>query len=82
MGIKLDWQIEADKAYDRAGEDPAARSDRRRQRLKFLVITAGLMIAFCMVGSLVWWRLTTVDDQLRRDLVNAVQSEEATIRAK
>ncbi len=80
MGIKLDWQIEADRAYDRAGEDPTARSQRRRQRLRLLFITAGLMLAFCAVAAVIALRLNTVDDQLRRDLINAVQGEEATIR--
>src|SRR5258708_34691279 len=80
MGIKLDWQIEADRAYDRAGEDPTARSHRRRRRLRLLFITAGLMLAFCAVAAIIALRLNTVDDQLRRDLINAVQGEEATFR--
>src|SRR5258708_38174046 len=38
------------------------------------------MLAFCAVAAIIALRLNTVDDQLRRDLINAVQGEEATIR--
>jgi hypothetical protein len=80
MGIKLDWQIEADRAYDRAGEDPAARGNRRRQRLRLLLFTVGVLVTFGAIAGVIWLRLYTVDDQLRRDLINVVRSEEATIR--
>lgn len=80
MGIKLDWQIEADRAYDRAGEDPTARSNRRRQRLRLLLFTVGILVAFAGIAAVIWVRLYTVDDLLRRDLINVVRGEEATIR--
>ncbi len=80
MGIRLDWQIEAERAYQRAGEDPSEKRRRRLQRLRILAFTVGIILFLCFLGGLVWLRLYTVDSQLREALVNTVQAETATLR--
>ncbi|HLY24994.1 MAG TPA: hypothetical protein VKQ72_01565 [Aggregatilineales bacterium] len=80
MGIKLDWQVEADTAYQRAGEDPEQQRRRRQQGLRLLFFTLGIILAVCVLAGVVWNRLYTVDDQLRRELLSTVQAEDATLR--
>ncbi|HLY25775.1 MAG TPA: hypothetical protein VKQ72_05505, partial [Aggregatilineales bacterium] len=80
MGIKLDWQVEADTAYQRAGEDPEQRRRRRQLRLRLLFFTGGIIVAVCVLVGAIWYRLYTVDDQLRRELISTVQAEDATLR--
>jgi hypothetical protein len=80
MGIRLDWQIEAERAYQRAGEDPGEKRRRRVQRLRILAFTAGVIIWLCIMAGIVWFRLYTVDNQIREALVNTVQAETATLR--
>lgn len=80
MGIKLDWQVEAERVYQRAGEDPQERANRRQQRLRILFFTFGVMLAVCGLGAAIWVRLYTVDDTIKRDLIRTVQAETVTLR--
>ncbi len=80
MGIKLDWQIEAERAYQRAGEDPVERSRRRQRRLRVLLFAVLVVGWVCTIGGLIWYRLYTVDEQLRQSLISTVQAEAATLR--
>ncbi|MBI5929645.1 MAG: hypothetical protein HY862_10075 [Chloroflexi bacterium] len=75
MGIQLDWQIESDRAKQRATEDPNAKRYRRRQRRNLLL---GMTILACLVGSVlggVIWRLRAVDNQVRQNLLDTVDVE-------
>jgi hypothetical protein len=80
VGVRLDWQIESERAYERAGEDPSERRRRRMQRLRILLFTAGIASSICIVAALVWLRLYTVDNKLRQDLITTVQTETSTLR--
>ncbi len=80
MGIRLDWQIEAERAYERASEDPGEKRRRRVQRTRILLFTAGVVLSVCAVAAAVWYRLYTVDNQLRQDLIDTVQAETAALR--
>ena len=80
MGIKLDWQVEAERAFQKAGEDPAEHRRRRVQRTRIVLFTLGVAIVFIAGAGAVWLRLYTVDNKLRQDLINTVQAEAATIR--
>lgn len=80
MGIRLDWEVEAEHAYQRAGEDPEERSIRRHKRARILFFTVGMLLALCGLGAVVWFRLYTVDEQQKHDLVTTVQAEVATLR--
>lgn len=80
VGVRLDWQIEAERAYERAGEDPNERRRRRLKRLRVLLFV-GVVAAFILaIGGAIWLRLYTVDNKLRQDLINTVQAETATLR--
>ncbi len=76
MGIRLDWEIEAEQDHRQqsAGEDPDARRKRRRGRLRFfLVLFVLLALVGAAVGAVVL-RLRQVDweaEQLMRDSVTA-----------
>ncbi len=70
MGVKLDWQIEAERAYQRAGEDPQERQRRRMQRVRIIAFTAGFAGCICVIAALVWFRLYTVDNKLKLDCIN------------
>ncbi len=52
MGIRLDWEIEAEQERVRhsAGEDPETRRKRRRARLRFLLV---LLVLLALVGGVV-----------------------------
>ncbi len=80
MGVKLDWQIEAERAYQRAGEDPQERQRRRMQRVRIIAFTAGFAGCICVIAALVWFRLYTVDNKLKQDLINTVQAETVALR--
>src|SRR5579859_3769357 len=80
MGIRLDWEVEAEHAYQRAGEDPQERSFRRHQRARIVFFTVGMLLAICAFSAVIWYRLYTVDQQLKHDLITTVQAEVATLR--
>jgi hypothetical protein len=80
LGVKLDWQIEAERTSERAGEDPRDRLRRRLQRVRILFFTAAAGGIVCLMAGAIWLRLYTVDNKLRQDLVNTVQAETVTLR--
>ena len=80
MGVRLDWQIEAERAYQKAGEDPEERRRRRVKRLRIFLFIGVVAAFICGIGALIWLRLYTVDNKLRQDLINTVQAETATLR--
>lgn len=81
MGIKLDWEIEADQSVvPDVGED---RLSRRRRRLAQLRIILGVLFMLGIFGSLfgaLWWRLQSVNDVIERALLDTVNAEVATLR--
>ena len=80
MGIKLDWQIEAENVFDRAGEDPEYRRRRRMRRIQVLLFIVGVATCVCVVAGAIWLRLYTVDNQIRQSLIDTAQAETAMIR--
>lgn len=80
MGVKLDWQIEAENVFERTGEDPEFRRRRRLRRIQILVFI-GVAAAFvCLVVGAIWLRLYTVDNQIRQSLIDTAQTETAMLR--
>lgn len=80
MSVKLDWQIESERAFQRASEDPETRRRRRRQRIAILLFTIGIVaIVGAIVGAIVL-RLYTVDTKLRQDLINTAHAETSALR--
>lgn len=80
MGIKLDWQIESEQTRTRATEDPLVRQRRRRAQRRFALLVLGVAGVLGLIVALAIWRLRTVDDRLRQDLVRTVQAEIAALR--
>lgn len=80
MGIKLDWQVEAEQTRIRATEDPLALRRRQQARRQFALLLLALAALVGLVGAFVFWRLRQVDEQLRRDLLDTVAVEVAALR--
>lgn len=80
MGVKLDWQIEAERIFQRTGEDPTERRRRWRMRLRVALLTLFVMATVAALFGIVAFRLATVDSQLRQDLIDTVQAEVAALR--
>ena len=81
MGIRLNWEIEAEKErVETAGEDPETRRRRWRARLRLL----GLLLLFVglvglVVGGVIL-RLRQVDWEIEQALRDTVDAEIATLR--
>ncbi len=81
MGIRLDWEIEAENEHiESSGEDPETRKLRWKARLRLF----GLMILFVvlvgvLIGGLIL-RLRQVDWEIEQSLRDTIDSEVATLR--
>lgn len=81
MGIRLDWEIQAEQAQvQNAGEDPVAARARRRARLRLLLVILTLIVLFASVAFAVVMRLREVDGQLEQLLRDTVEAEVAALR--
>ncbi len=81
MGIKFDWEIEAEEPqiYD-AGEDPDSRRQRRRARWWLFLLIFGLLAVFGLIILGITLRLRAVDEQLEDVLLDVVDAEVAALR--
>lgn len=74
MGIRLEWEIEAERSTFRTGEDPNAARQRRRARFR-LVLLVGLLLALFALGAvLINLRVRDLqrrEEQFLRDVVDA-----------
>lgn len=80
MGIRLDWEIEAEKRSYSAGEDKNLVAKRRGARLRLLVI---LLLFIGMIGVavvLIRDRANEVADEEERQLLDIVDAEFAALR--
>jgi hypothetical protein len=80
VSVKLDWQIEAERVYQRVGEDPRERRRRWRTRLRIVMFT---LLVFAIAGGLVGLvalRLSTVDSQIRQALIDTARAEVTALR--
>jgi hypothetical protein len=80
MGIRLDWQIESEQSRLHATEDPEARRRRQRARRQMILLLAGLAGVIVLVVGSVLWRLRSVDNQLRQDLIDTAEIEVTALR--
>ncbi|MBN1202791.1 MAG: hypothetical protein JXJ20_13145 [Anaerolineae bacterium] len=80
MGIKLDWHVESEQTTQRATEDPETRRQRRRARRRLLLLVVALASVLALVAALVLWRLQTVEDRYRQDLLDTVEIEITALR--
>jgi hypothetical protein len=80
VGIRLDWQVEAEQVYEKSGEDPQAKRRRHRQRLQVIFFTVGILLGLGGLGAAALIRLNTVDNALRESLSETVQAEISALR--
>ncbi|MBL8156095.1 MAG: hypothetical protein JNM70_18090 [Anaerolineae bacterium] len=81
MGIRLDWEIEAEQTQVRqGGEDPQWKRRRRAAQFR-LVLFFLLILALLAAGlGLIVVRLQAVQGEIERDLRGTVESEIAALR--
>lgn len=82
MGIRLDWEIEAEreKYQHNAGEDPETRRKRRRARARFLLV---LFIMLGLIGAavgVVVLRLRQVEAEAAQVVSDTVEAEVTALR--
>ncbi len=82
MGIRLDWEIEAEQEHyqQSGGEDPDAKRKRRRARARFLVV---LFIMLALVGAgvgVVALRIRQVQLDTEQVVRDSVTAEVAALR--
>jgi hypothetical protein len=75
MSVKLDWEIEADRASERAGVDPLRQQERRRERIILMVLTLLILGGVFSIGALLFWRIRSVDQALEQGLTSAARAE-------
>jgi hypothetical protein len=80
LSIKLDWQIEAERVFERSGEDSESRAARRRRQVQIVLAALLLIVGLASAAGLVWMRLQTVDNTLRQTLIDTAQAEVASLR--
>lgn len=82
MSIKLDWEIEAERAHQvqTAGEDPVTKRQRRIARLRTLMLIGLTLLILGTIAALLVWRLKSVDDEIEQLLHNTLDAEVAALR--
>lgn len=81
MGIKLDWEIEAEQTHVKsAGEDPETRRRRRLARLRLLLFVLGVLAILGAIVGFIYLRLETVEYAVEELLRNTVDAEIAALR--
>lgn len=81
MGIRLDWEIEAEnERLQSGGEDPESRRRRWKARLRvFGVLIVFALLIGALIGGLIL-RLRQVDWEIEQALRDTVETEVATLR--
>ena len=81
MGIKLDWEVEAESDYaQEAREDRLSVRGRWLARLRLILGVLIVVGIFGGIGGVLWWRLQTVDGEIRRALEDTVAAEVTSLR--
>lgn len=81
MGIKLDWEIEAEQTHVKsAGEDPETRRKRRLARRRLLLLVVGVLALIGAVVGFLYLRLEQVEFEIEELLRNTVDAEIAALR--
>ena len=81
MGLKLDWEIEAEQSQVRnTGEDAESRRRRRRARQRLLFLVAFVLLLFGGTGAALVLRLRYVDSMVEQNLRDTVDAEVTALR--
>lgn len=80
MGIRLDWEIEAEqKTYD-ATEDPSAVLARRLLRVRLMILVAIVVLILGGIAALIRMRLAGIEQRIEQALRDTVDAEIAALR--
>lgn len=81
MGIRLDWEIEAEQErVPFTGEDPESKRRRRRARLRAVGFVLLVLLLLGSAVGAVYLRLRTVEWQIEQLLRDTVDAEVAALR--
>jgi len=81
MGVRYDWEIEAEKTrVQRSGEGPVFARRRRAARLRFLIFLVVILAIFAAIGGFVVLRLQTVEREIEQTLRSTVDAEVTALR--
>lgn len=81
MGLRYDWEIEAEKTQvQRISEGKAFARKRRAARLRFLIFVLIIVALFAGVGAFVVLRLDTVEKEIEQALRGTVDAEVTALR--
>ncbi|MFO7320548.1 MAG: hypothetical protein DIU68_002365 [Chloroflexota bacterium] len=81
MGLKLDWEIEAEQAQVRnVGEDVESIRQRRRARIRVLLVILFVLLLFAAGALAIVLRLRYVESLIEDNLRNTVEAEVAALR--
>ncbi len=81
MGVKLDWDIEAEKGKNKEHrEDPIQRNARRFGVFKLFLVVAIFALILGGIAYLVYQRLEQVNQHVEQLLVDTVQAEVTALR--
>ncbi len=81
MGVRYEWEIEAEKTrVQRAGEGAVFARRRRAARLRFLIFLLIILSIFGGIGAFVVLRLQTVEREIEQTLRSTVDAEVTALR--
>ena len=81
MGVRYDWEIEAEKTrVQRSGEGAVFARKRRVARLRFLIFLLIILSIFAAIGAFVVVRLQSVERDIEQALRSTVEAEVTALR--
>ncbi|MCA0453470.1 MAG: hypothetical protein LCI00_05805 [Chloroflexi bacterium] len=81
MGLRFDWEIEAEKTQvQRTGESAEAKRKRRVRLLRLFIFLAIVIGFFGGIAALIVWRLDSVEQEIEQTLRSTVDAEFTALR--
>lgn len=81
MGLRYDWEIEAEKTrVQRSGEGPVFARKRRAAQLRFLIFIMFVLGIFAGIVGFVVIRLQSVEREIEQSLRSTVEAEVTALR--
>ncbi len=81
MGLRYDWEIEAEKTrVQRSGEGKVFARKRRASRIRFVIFLLIVVAIFAGIGAFVVLRLDAVEKEIEQSLRSTVDAEVTALR--